>query len=393
MNIKRACIISIVLCVLITAGALYVAVDAYKGKQTSGIDGLPPQFDILVEAWNMINAEYVDKDKLDAVELSQGAVKGMIDALDDDYSAYIEPEIYDLELQNLKGKYQGIGAYVGERDEQMVIIAPMKGSPAEEAGLEPGDIILAVDGTSTDGKSVTEVALIIQGPAGTPVMLSILKNEAEEPVDVKIVRGEIKLETVVTERRENIGYIQLVGFLQTSDQDLREGLQEIIGAGVDGIVLDLRNNPGGLLNVAVNVASEFISDGVVVDVVDSEGIHSSQSARKGGVALDIPMVVLVNEGSASASEVVAGALQDYGRATIIGTQTFGKGSVQIIRTLEDGSAIHLTIARWLTPKGHPLQGVGVTPDIESELEGDELVEFAANYLNGKTSDTKVSDIS
>jgi carboxyl-terminal processing protease len=191
----------------------------------------------------------------------------------------------------------------------MVIIAPMKGSPAEEAGLEPGDIILAVDGTSTDGKSVTEVALIIQGPAGTPVMLSILKNEAEEPVDVKIVRGEIKLETVVTERRENIGYIQLVGFLQTSDQDLREGLQEIIGAGVDGIVLDLRNNPGGLLNVAVNVASEFISVGVVVDVVDSEGVHSSQSARKGGVALDIPMVVLVNEGSASASEVVAGAFR------------------------------------------------------------------------------------
>ncbi len=384
MDIKKVCIVVIIACVLVTGGALYIAADAIRGEQSAAIEGLPSEFNILVEAWDLINAEYVDKDNLDVEKLGQGAVRGMIDALDDDYSAYVAPEIYDLELQNLRGEYQGIGAYVGERDGQMVIIAPMAGSPAEASGLEAGDLILEVDGDSTSGKSVTEVALIIQGPVGTPVVLTILKEDAEEPVEIELVRDEIKLKSVVAEKRGNIAYVRLVGFLQTSDRDLRAALEDMLQQGVEGIILDMRNNPGGLLNVAVNIASEFVDEGVVVDVVDSEGVHSTQNARKGGVATELPVVILVNEGSASASEVVAGALQDHGRATVIGTTTFGKGSVQIIRTLDDGSAVHLTMARWLTPSGEPLEGVGVTPDIESELQGDELVEFAIDYLNGET---------
>lgn len=392
MNIKKVCITIIIICVLLTGGALYMAVDAIQTSYTSKIEGLPAEFNILIEAWDMINAEYVDKYNLDAEALGRGAVRGMIDALDDNYSAFVDPEIYDLELQNLRGEYQGIGAYVGEREDQMVIIAPMAGSPAEAAGLEAGDIIVEVDGEPTAGKSVTEVALIIQGPAGTPVVLTILKKDAEEPVEIEVLRDEIKLESVVAEKRDNIGYIRLVGFLQTSDRDLRTALIDMKEQDVEGIILDMRNNPGGLLDVAINVASEFIDEGVVVDVVDSEGTHSTQNAKKGGVATELPMVILVNEGSASASEVVAGALKDHDRAIIIGTQTFGKGSVQIIRTLEDGSAIHLTMARWLTPNGEPLEGVGVTPDIESGLEGDDLVDFAIDHLKSKTARNAVSHI-
>lgn len=342
---------------------------------------LPPEFNILVDVWKMLAKNYVDKGKIDAKKLSQGAAKGMMEALGDPYSAYVDPDMHKLEMSSLRGEYQGIGAYVGLKDKQLTIISPIAGSPAEEARIKPGDKILEINGKTTEGMSVTEAALKIQGPAGSSVKLLILREGETKPFEVSIVRRKITILSVYSEKRDNIGYIRLTGFLQKTDSELVSALKSMIAEGkVDGIVLDLRNNPGGLLDAAVDVASEFISDGVVVDVVDSDGKHNPSRARRGGVATGIPLIVLVNNGSASASEVLAGALQDYGRAKLAGKKTYGKGSVQIINNLKDGSALHMTIARWYTPNGRPINGVGLTPDFPLELEGDDLVNWAVNYL-------------
>jgi carboxyl-terminal processing protease len=348
------------------------------------LSDLPPDFDILVEAWQMLNKDYVDKDNLDAEKLGQGAVRGMIKALDDPHSAYVNPQLYKLEMSSLKGKYQGIGAYVGVRNDQLTIIAPIAGSPAEKAGLKAGDRILEIDGVSTSGLSVAEAALTIQGPAGTPVILTVHSEDSDKPVEIEIFRGEITIKSVHWEKIDNVAYIRLTSFLQNTGNEFSEALKDIANEKVDGIILDLRNNPGGLLNVSVDIASQFISDGIVVDVVDSNGVHSPIKARSGGLALDLPLILLVNGGSASGSEVLAGAVQDYSSAKLAGKQTYGKGSVQIIRNLKDDSAVHLTIARWFTPLGRPIQDAGLTPEYELDLEGEELIQWAVDYLNGKT---------
>lgn len=350
------------------------------------IEGLPDEFGIINEAWGSISETYVNKNELDAEKLSQGAVRGMIEALDDPYSAYVDPETYELEISSLKGKYQGIGAYISSKDEQLTIIAPMEGSPAERAGIQKGDVILEIDGEATNGMSATEAALKIQGPKGTSVTLLILSLDEEEPREVEVTRDEIMLESVALEMHDTIAYIKLAGFKQTTNKDLTDALKKSIDEGAEGIILDVRNNPGGLLDAAVDIGSNFLDGVALVDVVDSDGVHRQINARRGGIATEIPLVVLVNDASASASEVLAGALQDYGRAKLIGTTTFGKGSVQIIRMLNDGSALHLTTARWLTPLGRPIEGIGLTPDIPLELEGDELTEWAVEYMKSEIAD-------
>jgi len=344
---------------------------------------LPGEFAIMAETWRMLSEEYVDKQGLDPEKLSQGAVRGMIEALDDPYSVYVDPDTHELELTGLTGKYQGIGAYIGIRDEQLLIIAPLADSPAEEAGIRAGDKILEIDGEPTSELSLIEATLKIRGPQGTVVGLLILHEGDSEPVEIEIARSEIELESVSAEMRGDTAYVRITQFLRSTGPDLQAALEDVIDAGANGVVLDLRNNPGGLLDAAVDVASQFLAAGTVVDVVDSEGNHSPLAVKRGGVATRLPLVVLVNNGSASASEIVAGALQDYARAKLAGGQTFGKGSVQLIRNLRDGSALHLTAARWLTPSGKPIEGVGLTPDFELELEGEELVDWAIEYLKSQ----------
>ncbi len=344
---------------------------------------LPPDFNLLVDVWKALGKNYVDKSKLDAKKLSQGAAKGMMEALGDPYSIYVDPDMYKLEKSSLQGKYQGIGAYVGVRDKQLTIISPIAGSPAEEAGLKPGDKILEIDGKTTEGMTATEAALKIQGPAGTTVKLLLQHVGETKPFEVSIVRREITIKTVDWEKRDRIGYIKLTGFLQKTDGELLAALKFLETGGIDGIVLDVRNNPGGLLESAILIASQFLSEGVVVDVVDSQGNHKPEQVRRTGYVTKLPLVVLVNNGSASASEVLAGALQDYGRAKLAGKQTYGKGSVQLISNLKDGSALHMTIARWYTPKGRPIDGVGLKPDFPLDLEGEDLVNWAINYLKSQ----------
>jgi carboxyl-terminal processing protease len=373
-------IISIVLNILLVLVLVFYPI---FGFQTASIPAdLPPEFNTMTEAWAVINNDYIDKEELDATKLSEGAVRGMVIALGDKYSAYLDPEVHTLEMSSIKGKFYGIGAYVGSKDNRLVIIAPMNGSPAEEAGLLPGDQIIEIDGEDTMDLSVTEAALIIQGPEGTDVILTILREDEEKPFEVTITRKEITLKSAFWEIKDNVAYISLIGFAENTTSELMEALQEAKANNVEGIVLDLRNNGGGLLNIAVDVTSQFLEKGIVVKAVNNKGEEGFEPVKAGGIATDIPLVVLVNGGSASASEVVAGALQDYERAKLIGQQTFGKGSVQVIRTLSDGSSIHMTTARWLTPTGRTIDGVGLQPDLYSELEGDELTDFAINYLTG-----------
>ncbi|MBN2462881.1 MAG: S41 family peptidase [Dehalococcoidia bacterium] len=345
---------------------------------------MPPEFDILAEAWQQLSEDYVDKSKLDPEKLSQGAVKGMMEALDDPYSGYVDPKVKEMEMTELSGKFEGIGAVISIKDEQLTVVAPIADSPAEEAGIMAGDKILEVDGQPTSKMTLIDATLKIRGTKGTSVKLLVLHEGESEPVEIQIVRGEIKLESVSWEMRDDIAYIRITQFLKSTGGELRDALKDAIDKGAKGIILDLRNNPGGLLNASVDVASQFLAMGLVAKVVDAEGMENMVAVERGGIATNLPLVVLVNQGSASASEIVAGALQDYGRAKLAGSQTFGKGSVQIVRDLSDGSALHITSYHWLTPLGRPIDEVGLTPDFALELEDDELVDWAIQYLKDQT---------
>jgi carboxyl-terminal processing protease len=338
-----------------------------------------PGLDIVEQAWNIIFQDYVDKDKLDASKLAQGAVKGMVEALDDPYTAYLDAETYQLSVKNWEGKFEGIGAQVAVKDEQITIIAPIAGSPADKAGIRAGDIILAIDGQSTSGMSLTEAILRVRGPEGTLVTLSVLHQGETEPQVIGIVRAEIELPSVSFEMKGDVAYIKITYFSERTAQELAPVLEEISQQGATGIILDLRSNAGGLLETVIDVASFFLKEGVVVDVVDSEGKHTASSVRPSRITTDLPLVVLVDGYSASGSEVLAGALQDYGQATIAGAKTYGKGSVDVLRQLKDGSGIYITTARWLTPYGRLIEGEGLEPDYELK-EGEDAIQWAIDFL-------------
>lgn len=348
-------------------------------------DRTPPSLgeglDSIAEAWDIIVNDYVGKDGIDTSALSQAAIKGMLEALDDPYSAYLDAETYQLSLSDLEGKFEGIGAYVAVQDEQIIIIAPIADSPAAKAGIKAGDIILEIDGRPASEMSLVEAVLYIRGPKGLPVRLLILHQGETEPEEIEIVRAEIEVSSVYFEMKGDIAYINITYFSERTDEELSPVLQSIIQEAATGIILDLRSNPGGLLHTVVDVASRFLTEGVVVDVVDNQGRHTTSTVKPKGVTTDLPLVVLVDSYSASGSEVLAGALQDYKRATIAGTTTYGKGSVNILRQLKDGSGLYITTARWLTPNGRPIEGEGIDPDYKLELEGEDAIQWAIDYLN------------
>ena len=339
--------------------------------------------DIFGEAWEIIFRDYVEQESLDADKLNQGAIRGMVEALDDPYSAYLDPEMYQLSLSDLEGEFEGIGAHVAVRDEQIVILAPIPGSPAEKAGIRAGDKILEIDGKPTLEMSLAEAVLLVRGPKGTPVRLMVLHEGEAEPVEIEIVRDEIQVESVYFEMREDIAYIRITNFSASTDTELLPVLESLDREGVTGIILDLRNNPGGTLTSVIDVASYFLAEGTVVNVMDNQGERTTMSVKRKQITTDLPLVVLVNEFSASGSEVLAGAVQDHGRATIAGKTTFGKGSVNILRQLSDGSGIYITTGRWLTPDGRLIEGKGIDPDYELELEGEAAIQWAIDYLKGR----------
>ena len=345
------------------------------------LQDLPVQFLELSEAWQKIQENYVEKGKLDPVKMAQGAIRGMVDAVGDPYTEYYSPQSYQSTMIELTGLYQGIGAYIGKKDKQIVIIAPMPGSPAENAGIKSGDMILKIDGLSTEQLNTDEASQKIRGKAGTKVVLSLYRQGDKEPFEVSVVRGDIRVDSVKAEMRGDLAYIRIQQFILPTTGDFKKALTDSFDKGAKGLILDLRDNPGGILDQAVDVASQFLVRGIVVKIVDKDGFETVQKVKPGGMAKDIPVIVLINGGSASASEIVAGALQDNERAKLAGEKSFGKASVQNIVKLDDGSAIKITTAHYYTPNGTLISGTGLTPDYKSELKGDELIKWAEEYLN------------
>ncbi|MEE8618616.1 MAG: S41 family peptidase [Dehalococcoidales bacterium] len=339
------------------------------------------------QAWDIIFNEYVDKDQLDTTTLSQSAIEGMLEALDDPYTSYLDAESQQLGLSTLEGEFEGIGAHVTIRDEQLTIIAPIADSPADKAGIRAGDVILEIDGVSTAEMSLAEAVLKIRGPEETSVRLLILHKGLSQTVkqyelmeEIEVVRAKIELPSIYLEMKGDIAYIVIAYFSERTDEELSPVLESIIEKEARGIILDLRHNSGGLLPVVIDVASHFLKEGVVVNVVDSQGEQTVLEVKRMEVTTDLPMVVLVDSFTASGGEVLAGALQDYGRATIAGNKTFGKGSVNVLRQLKDGSSVYITTARWLTPSGRLIEGEGIEPDYELELGVEETIQWAIDCL-------------
>jgi carboxyl-terminal processing protease len=345
------------------------------------LQGLPPEFLAISQAWDSLQKNYVDKTMLDPVKMAQGAIRGMVAAVGDPYTEYFSPQSFESTMVDLTGLYQGIGAYIGKKDQQIVIIAPMPGSPAEEAGLKSGDMILKIDGQSTSQMNTDEASQKIRGPAGTKVLLSMYREGDKEPFEVSLVRREIRVDSVKSEMRGQLAYIRIQQFILPTTGDFKNALVDAYKSGAKGIILDLRNNPGGLLSEAVDVSSQFLTRGIAVKIVDKDGIETIQKVKPGGIAKDLPVIVLVNGGSASASEIVAGALQDSSRAKLAGEKTFGKASVQNFVKLDDGSAIKITVAHYYTPNGTLISGTGLTPDYPTSLKDEELIKWAEEYLN------------
>lgn len=334
------------------------------------------------EAWEVIFENYVEREALDADHLSEAAIRGMLEAIGDPYTSYLNAEDYELSRSSFEGELEGIGAQVGVRQGQLVIIAPIAGSPADRAGIRAGDIIVEVDGEPTAEMSHAEAILKIRGPKGSKVKLLILHRGEVEPVEIEIIRDTIRVPTIRFEMVEDTAYIGIGHFSERTAQEMPDVMSRLTRAGATGIVLDLRGNPGGLLDTVTGVAGFFLAEGVVVKVKDSQGEVTEYPVRPTGQVTDLPMVVLVDAFSASGSEVLAGALQDYRRATVAGNVTFGKGSVNRFYPLKDGSGLYVTVARWLTPLGRPIEGVGLVPDIELEFSGDVAVRWAVDYLQG-----------
>ncbi len=324
-------------------------------------------FKIFWDAWRLIKKDFYQQPVSDK-DLFYGAISGLVESLDDPYSLFLEPKTAKEFVEDLSGKFEGIGAEIGIRKKQLTIIAPLAKSPAEKAGIRAGDKIYAIDGKETSGMSLEEAVRLIRGKKGTKVVLTIMREGFEEPKDFTIIRDVIKIPTVQWEMKDkNIAYIKLSHFDESTLKDFKSAAKEILLQKPKGIILDLRNNPGGFLGTAIDIANYWIKKGAIVREKSPKTMTRVHYARSYAPFADFPTVVLVNQGSASASEIVAGALQDYQIATILGEKTFGKGTVQELQFLDDGSAIKLTVAQWLTANGRQINEKGITPDIQVEM--------------------------
>ena len=342
--------------------------------------------DELEEAYEVLAYAYTrpDDERLDVYELNIAAIRGMVGALADPYTAYLSRDDLMMDQSDLEGSFHGIGAYVGTNSEGYpIIISPMENSPAEAAGILAGDIILEIDGLQANTISLQESILRIRGPEGTPVELLIKHLLEDDPERVVIVRGTIPIDSVYFETLDDDIYrIRINLFTRRTPSEVESVLEDIIEQGARGVILDVRQNPGGLLKETVQVADIFLDGGLILIEMEKDGTRTDWTANSGGAALDIPLAVLVDAHSASGAEVLAGALQDRGRAQLIGMPTFGKGSVTRLNPLSDGSGLYVTFARWFTPDGDVIEGFGIEPDIlvsftEADLAAQKDVQLEA----------------
>ncbi|MCS7232602.1 MAG: S41 family peptidase [Synergistetes bacterium] len=325
----------------------------------------------LIQLWNIIRNYYVDPSKIDSEKLKYGALKGLVEALGDPYTRYEDPQEYKEEQIQLEGQYGGIGIIITKKDEKIVIVSPIEDTPAYKLGLKADDEIVRIGDEPTQGMGLSKVVKLLRGEPGTQVTIWIRRAGEDKLLKFTITRAKVKLKAVKSELIDkNIAYLRITYFNQNTTQELKAALEGLKKNGFKGIILDLRNNPGGLLNEAISVAKMFIDKGVIVSTKGRYPWHTVVYEADGTAIPYCPMVVLVNKGSASASEIVAGALQDHGRAKLVGVKTFGKGSVQTVIPFNDGSALHITVAYYYTPSGRLIHDKGLNPDVVVEQSED-----------------------
>lgn len=335
-------------------------------------------FDLYWDVWETLKDEYVEGNKISDKKLFYGSLEGMVNALGDPHSTFLNPQESQNFQKSMSGQFEGIGAEVSMKKDILTVVAPLDGTPADRSGLKAGDKILEVNGSSTEGMSLDEAVSRIRGEEGTDVVLTVFREGMEDSQDITITRGVIEVKSVETEMKDNgIFVIEIKDFNNDTLRLFNKAIKEAREKDTQGIILDLRNNPGGYLDTAVEVASAWVEDGPVVIEKFSEDKKEEYKARGEAKLKDYSTVVLVNRGSASASEIVAGALQDYEEAIVVGEQTFGKGSVQSLVPFKEGSSLKVTVAQWLTPDGETISEQGVSPDKKVELN-------LEDYNNDKT---------
>ncbi len=344
------------------------------------VNQLPPgketvDFSLFWQVFEVLPEKYLDKSAIEGQKLLYGAISGMVRSLGDPYSAFLDPKQNEAVKSELAGSYEGVGIQIGfNKQKRLVVIAPLAGTPAEEAGLRARDLILKIGERDAFDLTLPEAVDLIRGPAGTGIKLVLQHDGEDKSFDAEIERAKISVKSVEVEfedkEGDKIAIIKVSRFGETTDSEWDEAVNRVQLEGAKGVIVDMRNNPGGLLSGAVHLVSEFIG-GTVVKQEFADGRVIPIEADHRGELLKIPLVVLVNEGSASASEIFAGAIADANRGKIVGEQTFGKGTVQDALELAGGSGLHITIAKWLTPKGNSINGTGIGPDVIVELTGED----------------------
>ena len=397
--------LGLALIILMVGVVGYAVGDTSAGGSGTGVtssrpapEGTGEGYNILDEIEGILEEDFVNPDAVDPNILHRGAIDGLIEALADPHTVYISPEDFATGIDIISGAFEGIGAQVDQDPVtgEIVIVAPFRGSPAEAAGVLPGDVLVSVNGESAEGWSVADAVRKIRGPQGTDITIGIRHSDETEE-ELTIERATIEIPTVFADEVrgqdgnpiENLAYLEIQQFTEQTVGDLDQELARIVDAGYEGLILDLRRNPGGGLDATVDVADMFLDDGIIITQVDRDGQETVYEANPGTQAADLPIVLLVGPGSASGSEVLAAALRDHGRATLVGEKTFGKGSVNHIRNLSNGGALYVTIARWRTPNGDLIEGVGLEPDVavaltpeDVEAKRDPQLFAAIDFLQG-----------
>lgn len=346
-----------------------VVFENMQPKENANVD-----FSLFWKVWDLLKEKYVDSNKLEAQKLFYGAIKGMLAATGDPYTTFFDPEENKAFGEDISGSFEGIGAELGIKNNILTVIAPLEGTPAEQAGLRAGDKIIKIEGKITSDMTIDQAVDLIRGPKGTPVVLTVFRSGSEDTIDISVTRNVINVKSVTSEMKDgSIAYIKVSRFGDDTASGFAVALNKAVSQGAKGIVIDLRNNPGGYLEASVSMASKMLPKGDVVVIEESGDKSQEKTFAKGGdIVSQIPTVVLINEGSASASEILSGALKDNrDNVTLVGKKSFGKGSVQEFIDLPEKTAVKITVARWLTPNGNQINEQGIAPDVEIELSNED----------------------